>query len=460
MRRRSFAKPTGASARFPPTCWTAASRSPGRTDRKMVINALNSGAKVFMADCEDSLRRPGTTSSQGQINLCDAVRRTIAFANAGRQAVRLNEQTAVLLVRPRGWHLAEKHWLLDGEPIAGAFVDFGLYLFHNARRADGARHRAVFLSAEAGEPPRGAAVGTTCSSTPRAALGIPRGTIKVTVLIETIPAAFEMDEILYELRDYIVGLNCGRWDYIFSFIKKFGHRAGLRAAGPRQVTMTHAFPALVLAAPDPDLPSPRRVRDGRHGGADSDQGRRRRRTSRRSRKVRADKEREAGDGHDGTWVAHPGLVPIATEIFDRLMPAPNQLRDAARGRRGHGADLLQVPQGTITEAGLRSNVGVGDPVPRGVARRQRLRADQQPDGRRRDRRDLARADLAVDRASAAPLDDGRDVTLELLRDEVRVRAGRQSGARSATHAFAAGNYERAAALLDRLTASAGVRDRS
>ncbi|MDH4109441.1 MAG: malate synthase A [Gammaproteobacteria bacterium] len=327
----------------------------GPTDRKMVINALNSGASVFMADCEDSLTPTWDNVIQGQVNLRDAVDRTISLETGGKQ-YRLNEQTATLIVRPRGWHLPEKHLLLDGQPVPGALVDFGLYLFHNAaeleRRGTGpyfylpkleSHHEArlwadVFRHAEA-----------------KGVVGTER--IKVTVLIETILAAFECDEILYELRDYIVGQNCGRWDYIFSFIKKFSRYAEFVLPDRAEVTMTthflRSYSQLVIrtchrrgayaiggmAAQIPIKGDPR-ANDAALA------------------KVRADKEREAGDGHDGTWVAHPGLVPVAREVFDRLMPGPNQLERLREDVDVTAADLLQVVKGRITESGLRDNIGV------------------------------------------------------------------------------------------------------
>ncbi|MHB8404604.1 MAG: malate synthase A [Gammaproteobacteria bacterium] len=328
----------------------------GPVDRKMIINALNSGARVFMSDFEDSLAPTWRNVAAGQANLYDTVRRTIAFRNPEGKDYHLNPETAVLMVRPRGLHLIEKHVLAGERSVAGALLDFGLYVFHNAREllARGSRpyfylpkleshHEAewwrdVFVHAED-------------------KLGLARGTFRATVLIETLPAAFEMDEILYALREHILGLNCGRWDYIFSFIKKF--RRDPRAVLPdrAQVTMTthflrsysrlliatcHRRGAFAMGGMAAQIPIKNDARANEEALA----------------KVRADKEREAGDGHDGTWVAHPGLVPLAREVFDRLMPGPNQLAKLGEGLALSARDLLEVPQGQITERGLRINVRV------------------------------------------------------------------------------------------------------
>ena len=287
---------------------------------------------------------------------------------------------------------------------------------------------------------------------PRARSASPRGTIKATVLIETILAAFEMDEILYELRDHIVGLNCGRWDYIFSFIKKFSRRPDFVLPDREQVTMTTHFLRSYSQLADQDLPPPRRVRDGRHGARRSRSRTTRRRTTRRSRKVRADKEREAGDGHDGTWVAHPGLVPVATRSLRPADAGPEPARPTLREDvEVTRADLLQMPAGHDHRGGPAQQHQRRHAVPRGLARRQRLRADQQPDGRRRDRRDLARADLAVDQASRRharrrPQGHRRAVPQDRARG-----AATSSRAQVGAQAYAAGNYERAATLIDRIT---------
>ena len=328
----------------------------GPTERKMIINALNSGAKVFMADCEDSLCPTWDNVIGGQRNLIDAVRRTIEFTNPDGKRYTLNERTAVLIVRPRGWHLDEKHWQVDGIHVPGAFVDFALFLFHNhaelKRRGTGPYYYLPKL-----ESHREARLWNEVFAYAEQRLGITHGTIKCTVLIETILAAFEIDEILYELKDYIVGLNCGRWDYIFSFIKTFHKDPAFVMPDRFQVTMTthflRAYSLLVIktchkrgafamggmAAQIPIKNNPT-ANDAALA------------------KVRADKEREATDGHDGTWVAHPALVPIAMEVFDRLMQTPNQLARKRPDVTVTAADLLTVPQGTITEGGLRNNVAI------------------------------------------------------------------------------------------------------
>jgi malate synthase len=330
----------------------------GPVDRKMIINALNSGAKVFMADFEDSNTPTWANQIDGQLNLIDAVRRTITFADSATgKNYRLNERTAVLLVRPRGWHLEERHVLLDGQAFSGSLFDFGLYLFHNARELLASGSGPYFYLPKL-ESHLEARLWNDVFVFAQSALGIPQGSIRATVLIETILASFEMDEILYELRDHSAGLNCGRWDYIFSFIKKFSHDAKAVLPDRAQVTMTthflrsyskllirtchrrniHAMGGMAAFIPIKSDPVA---------------------NDKAIAQVRADKEREAGDGHDGTWVAHPGLVPVAAEIFDRLMPGPNQIDKKLSDFQASAADLLQVPPGDITEAGLRQNIAVG-----------------------------------------------------------------------------------------------------
>jgi malate synthase len=420
----------------------------GPTDRKMVINALNSGAKVFMADCEDSLTPTWDNVVQGQINLRDAVNREISFANPDGRQYRLNPQIATLLVRPRGWHLYEKHMLLDGKPIPGAFVDFGLYLFHN-HAALKARGTGPYFYLPKLENHREARLWADVLKHSEATLGIAPQTIKVTVLIETILAAFEMDEILYELKDHIVGLNCGRWDYIFSFIKKFSRRPDFVLPDRQQVTMTthflrsysklliktcHRRGAFAMGGMAPQIPikNDQKANDEALG------------------KVRADKEREAGDGHDGTWVAHPGLVPIAMEVFDRLMPTPNQLHKTLADVEISGRDLLQIPQGTITEAGLRNNVSVSIQYIAawlgglGCVPINNLMEDAAT-------AEISRAQIwQWIKHPAGKLDDGRKVTVELFRKIMREELDKLAAAVGAK-AYAAGNYERAATLIDSIT---------
>ncbi|NDJ63256.1 MAG: malate synthase A [Chloroflexi bacterium] len=329
----------------------------GPTDRKMVINALNSGSKVFMADFEDANSPTWDNLVQGQINLRDAVARTITFTNPDGKFYQLNDNPAVLMVRPRGWHLDEKHLLVDGKPVPGGLFDFGLYFFHNVKplleRGSGPYFYLPKL-----ESHLEARLWNDAFLLAQDELGIPRGTIKATVLIETILAAFEMDEILYELREHSAGLNCGRWDYIFSFIKKFSKRPDFLVPDRAQVTMTthfmrsyslltirtchkrgvHAMGGMAAQIP---------IKNDPEANAQA------------LEKVRADKLREAQDGHDGTWVAHPGLVPIAMEIFDEFMPQANQIDRHLPDLNITRDDLLKVPEGTITEHGLRWNIRVG-----------------------------------------------------------------------------------------------------
>jgi malate synthase len=330
----------------------------GPVDRKMIINALNSGAKVFMADFEDSSTPLWNNLLEGQINLYDAIRRTITYSDPGTgRQYRLIEKPAVLFVRPRGWHLDEKHVEIDGEPLSGALFDFGLYLFHNAKQLL-VRGSGPYFYLPKIESHLEARLWNDVFLHAQTALGVPAATIKATVLIETILASFEMDEILYELREHSAGLNCGRWDYIFSFIKKFANDAHAVLPDRGQVTMTTHF---MRSYSKLAIKTCHRRNVHAMGGMSayipvkSD----REANEKAIAQVRADKEREAGDGHDGTWVAHPGLVPVALEVFDRLMPKPNQISRQLPEFNPTAEDLLQVPDGTITEAGLKQNVAVG-----------------------------------------------------------------------------------------------------
>src|SRR5579885_2432738 len=296
----------------------------GPTDRKMVINALNSGANVFMADFEDATTPTWDNLIEGQINLADAVAGTIAYDDpaTGRRYA-LGEKIATLLVRPRGWHLPEKHLLVDGEPMSGALFDFGLYLFHNAKPLI-AKGSGPYFYLPKMESHLEARLWNEVFLYAQEHLQVPRGTIRATVLIETILAAFEMDEILYELREHSAGLNCGRWDYIFSFIKKFRNRPDFVLPNRAQVTMERHFLNSYV-----QLLIQTCHRRGIHamGGmaaqipikSDPEAN------EKALEKVRQDKLREVKAGHDGTWVAHPGLVPVAKEVFDQYMPAPNQI---------------------------------------------------------------------------------------------------------------------------------------
>ncbi len=330
----------------------------GPVDRKMIINALNSGASVFMADFEDATTPTWSNLLEGQINLRDANARTIDFDDprSGRH-YELAEDVATLIVRPRGWHLEEKHVLIDGEPASGSLFDFGLYLFHNAQALSD-RGSGPYFYLPKMEGHLEARLWNDAFVAAQEALEMPRGTIKATVLIETILAAFEMDEILYELREHSAGLNCGRWDYIFSFIKKFRNDPLCVLPDRGEVTMTrHFMRSYSLLA----IKTCHRRKAHAIGGMAAQIPIRNDEDANETAlaRVRADKEREAGDGHDGTWVAHPGLVPVAREIFDRLMPEANQIHRRRQDVAVTAADLLDVPQGDITEAGLRQNVNVG-----------------------------------------------------------------------------------------------------
>jgi malate synthase len=325
-------------------------------DRKMVINALNSGASVFMADLEDANSPTWDNTIGGQVNLRDAVNRTITYDSPEGKAYALNDKIAVLLVRPRGWHLPEKHLLLDGQPVPGALVDAGLYLFHNAHTLV-AQGSGPYLYLPKLESHLEARLWNDVFNLAERELGLAPGTIKATVLIETILAAFEMDEILYELRDHSAGLNCGRWDYIFSYIKKLRKQPQVILPDRAKVTMiVHFMRSYSLLA----IKTCHRRRAHAIGGMSAFIPVRGNPAANEEafRQVRIDKEREARDGHDGTWVAHPGLVPVALEVFNELMPQPNQVARQRDDVQVTAADLLAVPEGTITEAGLRTNISV------------------------------------------------------------------------------------------------------
>ncbi|HZC30260.1 MAG TPA: malate synthase A [Gaiellaceae bacterium] len=331
----------------------------GPTDRKMVINALNSGASVYMADFEDANTPTWENLVSGQANLIDAIDRTIALEDRGKR-YSLNDRTATLVVRPRGWHLPEKHLLIDGRAIVGAFMDFGLYFFHNARRLLD-RGTGPYFYLPKTESYLEARLWNDVFNYAQDAIGIPPGTIKATVLIEVVTAAFEMDEILYELREHSGGLNAGRWDYMFSVIKKFDSRTEYLLPDRIQVTMTvpfmraytellvktcHRRGAFALGGMAAYIPS-------RRDPAVNEQA---------LAKVREDKVREANDGFDGTWVAHPDLVETAMTEFDRVLgPKRNQLDRQRPEVHVSAAQLLdiRVPGGTISDQGLRNNVSVG-----------------------------------------------------------------------------------------------------
>ena len=331
----------------------------GPVDRTMVINALNSGAKMFMSDFEDSNTPTWHNTIQGQINLRDAVNRSISFESPEGKKYALNDQIATLLVRPRGWHLNEKHVLVDGEQISAGIFDFGLFFFHNAKEQL-SRGTGPYFYLPKMESHLEARLWNDIFVKAQNDLGVPQGTIKGCVLIETILAAFEMEEILYELREHSAGLNCGRWDYIFSCIKKFRRDPDFVLADRALVTMTtHFMRSYSLLA----------IKTCHKRGAQAMGGMAAQIPIKNDpeandaaiAKVRADKEREAGDGHDGTWVAHPGLVPIAMDAFDAVLgDKPNQVDRQRPDVDVTAADLLTFePDGPITEEGLRTNINVG-----------------------------------------------------------------------------------------------------
>ncbi|HZD69105.1 MAG TPA: malate synthase A [Actinomycetes bacterium] len=331
----------------------------GPTDRKMLINALNSGAKVFMADFEDANCPTWHNLFQGQSNLIEAIERTITFEGPEGKRYQLEDEVAVLLVRPRGWHLPEKHVLVDGRPASGSLVDFGLYFFHNAARLL-ERGSGPYFYLPKLEGHLEARLWNDAFQLAQDRLGIPRGTIKATVLIETITAAFEMEEILYELREHSGGLNAGRWDYMFSVIKKFRTRPEFTLPDRNKVTMTvpfmRAYTELLVKT------CHRREAPAIGGMAAFIPSRRDPEVNETAlAKVREDKERESRDGFDGTWVAHPDLVPVALECFDALLgERPNQIERKREEVQVTAGDLLNVPAtpGDATEEGLRNDVSV------------------------------------------------------------------------------------------------------
>jgi malate synthase len=330
----------------------------GPVDRKMIINALNSGAKTFMADLEDSNSPTWKNSIQGQQNLIDANKKTIAFVDSKRgKSYQLNNETAVLLVRPRGLHLNERHLRINNQEISGSLVDFGLYVFHNTTTLL-KNGTAPYFYLPKLEHYTEARWWNEVFVFAQSYLDIPEGTIKATVLVETITASFQLDEIIFELKDHIVGLNCGRWDYIFSYIKKFRNHPNFVVPNRDQVTMTtpfmdaysklvikrcHKRGILAIGGMAAQIP----IKNNEKANAAS------------LEKVRKDKEREVKNGHDGTWVAHPALVEIAMTEFNKHMPSPNQLHVTRDDVQITEADLVELPKGTVTEEGVRKNINVG-----------------------------------------------------------------------------------------------------
>jgi len=416
----------------------------GPVERKMMINALNSKARAFMADFEDSCAPTWENIVRGQQNLKDAVDRTIGFTDpASGKQYRLNDRIATLIVRPRGWHLPEKHVRVDGEVTSGSLFDFAVYLANNHESL--ARHgTGPYFYLPKMESHLEARLWNDVFNAAQDWLGMPRGTIKATVLIETILAAFEMDEILYELREHSAGLNCGRWDYIFSFIKKFRNRADFVLPDRSSVTMDRHFLKSYV-----DLLIKTCHRRGAHamGGMaaqipiknDPDAN------AAAMARVRADKLREATAGHDGTWIAHPGLAEIALEAFDAVMTGPNQLNVLRADAAVAAPDLLQVPEGAITDAGLRHNIRVGVQYVEawlgglGCVPLYNLMEDAAT-------AEISRAQIWQWVRHGARTDDGRPVTAErfdaTLREELQVIA-REVGPRR----YASGHFDDAAALF-------------
>jgi malate synthase len=422
----------------------------GPAERKMLINGLNAGAKVYLADLEDSMTPTWRNVIDAQINLRDAVNRTIKLVNPDGKTYQLNEKIALMFMRPRGWHMVEKHVTVDGKPVSASLFDFGLYFFHNAK-ALLARGTAPYFYLPKMESHLEARLWNDVFIHAQEQLVIPRGTVKATVLVETILAAFEMDEFLYELREHSAGLNCGRWDYIFSCLKKFGRNPDFILADRGRVGMTspfmRAYSLLLIKT------CHRRNAHAMGGMAaqipiKSDPAA----NEAALAKVRVDKEREASDGHDGTWVAHPGLVPLAMEVFDRLMPSANQLGKKREDVQTTAADLLKFePQGPITAAGLHANIEVA------IAYLGAWLAGTGCVPIHNLMEDAATAEISRSQlwqwihSPHGVLDDGRKVTLEMVRAMIpEVLAGITDGV--SKKYFIAGNYAQAAVVFEQLIA--------
>ncbi|MCC3355488.1 malate synthase A [Bacillus sp. REN16] len=419
----------------------------GPVDRKMIINALNSGAKVFMADFEDANAPTWKNVIEGQINLRDAVRRTITFENPKGKKYQLNDQIATLVVRPRGWHLEEKHIELDGKRISASLLDFGLYFYHNAKYLIGNGSGPYFYLPKM-ESHLEARLWNDVFVYSQNELDIPQGTIKATVLIETILAAFEVDEILYELKEHSAGLNCGRWDYIFSYLKRFRNVENVILPDRSEVTMTapfmnaysqhviktchkrecHAIGGMAAQIPVKNNPL---ANDEAY------------------KKVRADKEREANNGHDGTWVAHPGLVPIARQVFNTVMLGSNQIDKKREDVQVTAEDLIAVPNGSITEQGVRTNINVGIQYieswlrGHGAAPIHNLMEDAAT-------AEISRAQLwQWIRHPRGILQDGRKVTLELVQ-QLKAEELEKIKQEIGIEAFEAGRFLEATSLFEEL----------
>jgi malate synthase len=387
----------------------------GPVDRKMVINALNSGANMFMADFEDSNSPTWLNNLSGQVNLRDAIRDSIEYVSPEGKEYRLAPKTAVLLVRPRGWHLEEANFRIDGEPISGSLFDFGLYFFHNAA-ALVAKGSGPYFYLPKMQSHLEARLWNNIFVFAQDRLGIPQGTVRATVLIETILAAFEMDEILYELRTHSAGLNCGRWDYIFSFIKVLRNHPEFMLPDRGQVTMDRDFLKAYV-----DLLIRTCHRRGIHamggmaaqipikGDPEANEA--------ALARVRQDKLREVKAGHDGTWVAHPGLVGVAKAVFDEYMPTPNQITMKPDDVSVTAVDLLKVTKGDITEKGLRLNIDVGIQYLESWLRGSgcvpiyNLMEDAAT-------AEISRTQVWQWRRYGATLADGRKVTTELVRETI------------------------------------------
>jgi len=423
----------------------------GPVDRKMVINALNSGARCYMADFEDSHAPTWTGTLDGQVNLRDANRRQVDFTAPNGKAYKLAKKVATLIVRPRGWHLPEKHIKVDGEVASGSLFDFALYFFHNAQqRLESGKGSYFYLPKM--EHYLEARLWNDVFVRAQDLLGVPQGTIKGTVLIEHILAAFQMDEILYELRNHSAGLNCGRWDYIFSYIKKFAKKEEFIVPDRSQVTMTtpfmrayallciktcHRRGAFAMGGMAAQIPI--------KGDEAANEA--------ALEKVRADKDREANDGHDGTWVAHPALVNIAMEEFDAVLGSkPNQIDRQRDDVQVTAADLLEIPKGDITEDGLRANVSVGiqyiEAWIRGVGCVPLYNLME----------DAATAEISRTqvwqwiRNPRGVLKDGRKVTLELVEQTIAEELEKIKAAVGEDR-YNAGKYAEAAKLFDNLVAN-------
>jgi len=423
-------------------------------DPKMVINALNSGANVFMADFEDAQSPTWDNVLRGQLNLYRAIRRTIAYVSPEGKQYKLNPVVAVLMMRPRGWHLAEHHVRVDGHPVSASLFDFGLYLYHNAGEL-GDRGTGPYIYLPKLENHLEARLWNDVFVFAQEKAGIPAGTIKATVLIETILAAFEMDEILFELREHSAGLNCGRWDYIFSVIKKFHKNPDFILPDRAQVTMDKGFLASYV-----NLLISTCHKRGAHamGGMaaqipnNSDAAA----NELAIAKVRADKVREVNQGHDGTWVAHPALVGVAKKIFDEGVPGKNQLGVIPSNARVTGEDLLRVPKGQVTEAGLRTNIDVGIQYIEawlrgsGAVPLYHLMEDTAT-------AEISRAQLWQWIHHGVAMTSGGKVTLEEVRRLIREEIG-HIRERVGDQRYSAGKYELAAKLFDSLIASQEFED--